>query len=472
MASERLSVFPAFHKVAGRPILVVGTGAEAVAKVRLLLETEAAIRLVAEAPSAELAELVARHDVELRARPFQPSDLEDVVLAFAANGDRERDAEVVAAARARNIPANAVDIPELCDFYTPAIVNRAPVAVAITSTGAGPVLAQKLRARIEAMLPLRLGALALLGDTFRAAADRVLPKGQVRRRFWSAFFEGGIADAALAGRIDEARRLAARLLNKADTAERGFVWLVGAGPGAADLLTLRAQRILHGADVIVHDALVPEAVIAMGRRDAERIDVGKRKGGHAASQDEINAILVREAVAGRRVVRLKGGDPLVFGRAGEEMAALRAASVPFEVVPGVTAALAAAAEAEIPLTLRGTASSLVFATGHEAGGDVLPGWAGLALSGATIAVYMGCSVAGRVAARLMEAGLSAATPVAVVENASLPERRVFTGTLGALQAFAGREDVDGPALILIGRTAAEGALSLAEPLAAARTRAA
>jgi uroporphyrin-III C-methyltransferase/precorrin-2 dehydrogenase/sirohydrochlorin ferrochelatase len=472
MAQERLSVFPAFHKVAGRPVLVVGDGAEAAAKVRLLAETEAAIRLVAAAPSSELAALVIQHDIEHRARSFRPADLDGAVLVFAASGERERDAEVVAAARARNIPANAVDIPELCDFYTPAIVNRAPVAVAIGSTGAGPVLAQKLRARIETTLPLRLGALARLGDSFRSAAEQVLPKGQPRRRFWSAFFEGRVADAALAGRCDEARRLASRLLAQSDGADRGFVWLVGAGPGAADLLTLRAQRLLQDADIIVHDALVPEAVVAMGRRDAQRIDVGKRKGCHSATQEEIDAILVREAAAGKRVVRLKCGDPLVFARAGEEMAALRAAGIPFEVVPGVTSALAAAAEAEIPLTLRGTASSLVFATGHDAAGETLPGWAGLALSGATVAVYMGRSVAGDVAARLMQAGLSAATPVAIVENATLPERRLFAGRLADLAAFADRGNVDGPALILIGPAAAEGALHAAEPLAPARVRAA
>ncbi len=461
---ERLSVFPAFHKVAGRVVLVVGSGAEAAAKVRLLLETEAKIRLVAGAPTEELAALVAAQGLEHHARGFLEKDLNGVVLAFAASGEAPADAMVVAAARAKNIPANAVDIPELCDFYTPAIVNRAPVAVAITSTGAGPVLAQKLRARIEAMLPPRLGALARLGESFRGAADRVLPKGQPRRRFWSAFFEGRVADAALSGKTEEARRLASRLLTEAEQVPQGFVWLVGAGPGAADLLTLRAQRILQEADVIVHDALVPETVIAMGRRDADRIDVGKRRGRHSATQDDINAVLVSEASAGRRVVRLKSGDPLVFGRAGEEMAALRAANVPFEVVPGVTAALAAAAEAEIPLTLRGTASSLVFATGQDAAGDVLPDWAGLALSGATVAVYMGRAVAAGVAERLIEAGLSAATPVAVIENATLPERRHFAGVLGDLAAIADRSDISGPTLILIGATAAEGAISLAEPL--------
>lgn len=472
MTSDRLSVFPAFHKVADRPVLVVGNAAAAAAKVRLLLETEAAIRLVADAPSGELSELIARHRLEHRARPFEPRDLDGVVLVFAADGERDADARVVAAARARNIPANAVDRPELCDFYTPAIVNRAPVAVAITSTGAGPVLAQKLRARIEAMLPPRLGELASLGQTYRDAADQILPKGQPRRRFWSAFFEGRVADAALSGRIEEARGLASRLLNQTRAADSGFVWLVGAGPGATDLLTLRAQRVLQEADVLVHDGLVPDAVVAMGRRDAERIFVGKRKGRHSATQDEINALLISEASAGRRVVRLKSGDPLVFGRAGEEMAALRRAGIPFEIVPGVTSALAAAAEAEIPLTLRGAASSLVFATGHDASGDVLPDWAGLALAGATIAVYMGRSVAAEIAARLMQAGLAAATPVAVIENATLPERRAFAGVLGDLAAFAERADVEGPTLILIGRTAAEGALSLAEPLAAALVRAA
>ena len=214
----------------------------------------------------------------------------------------------------------------------------------------------------------------------------------------------------------------------------GHVSLVGAGPGAEDLLTLRAQRALQEADVIVYDRLVPEAVVAQGRRDARRIYVGKAKGDHAVSQEEINALLVREAQKGNRVVRLKSGDPLIFGRAGEEMAALRAAGISFDVVPGITAAFAAAAENEIPLTLRDTASALVFATGHDADGDTLPGWAGLALSGATVAVYMGRTVAAKVAARLIEAGLAAATPVAVIENASRPDRRAYAGRLDELGA--------------------------------------
>jgi uroporphyrin-III C-methyltransferase/precorrin-2 dehydrogenase/sirohydrochlorin ferrochelatase len=472
MSEDRLTVFPAFHKISGRPVVIVGDGAEAAAKLRLVLETEAVPRLVARTPVRELAALIIGFDVEHHARGFRDADLDGAVLLFAATGNRSADESVAAAARACGVPVNAVDRPELCDFYTPALINRAPVAIAITSSGAGPVLTQKIRARIEALLPPRLGQLAALAATFRPAAEKVVPTGNKRRRFWSRFFEGKVADQVYAGRADAARREATRLLGDADGAAEGFISLVGAGPGAEDLLTLRAQRALLAADVIVHDRLVPGAIIALGRRDAARIDVGKTKGCHSKSQDEINAILVREARAGRRVVRLKAGDPLIYGRAGEEMAALRDAGIAFEIVPGVTSALAAAAEAEIPLTLRGVASDLVFATGHDQAGDTLPGWAGLALSGATIAVYMARSVAGKVAGRLLEAGLPAATPVAVIENATRNERRLFAGTLAELPALAAHRDVTGPALILIGEAVARGALADAEPLAAYETLAA
>jgi uroporphyrin-III C-methyltransferase/precorrin-2 dehydrogenase/sirohydrochlorin ferrochelatase len=334
MASERLSVFPAFHKVSGRPVLVVGSGVEAGAKIRLLLETDADLRLVGENPDEELAALAALHAIDLRSRPFEEADLDGAVLVFAASGNREADAVVVAAARAKRIPVNAVDSPELCDFYTPAIVNRAPVAVAITSTGAGPVLAQKLRARIEALLPLDLGVLARLGNSFRAAAEQVLPKGQPRRRFWSTFFEGPVADAALSGQTNEARRLASRLLTQADGEAHGFVSIVGAGPGAADLLTLRAQRILQEADVIVHDASVPDAIAAMGRRDARRIR--HRREFAPSGETDLAGLLIEQASKGQRVVYLHPGD--VASLQTRELAALEAASILFDVVPGVAVA--------------------------------------------------------------------------------------------------------------------------------------
>lgn len=340
MATERLSVFPAFHKVSDRVVLVVGSCSEAAAKVRLLLETEARIRLVGEAPENELLDLVAEHSIEHRPRAFEERDLDDAVLVFAAGGEHDVVDVVAACARARKIPVNAVDRPELCDFYTPAIVNRAPVVVAISSTGAGPVLTQKIRCRIEALLPAQLGALARLGSSFRATAERVLPKGQPRRRFWSAFFEGRVADAALGGRTDEARRLASRLLTQSDGVAHGFVWLVGAGPGATDLLTLRAQRILQEADVIVHDALVPETVVSMGRRDARRIRV-RGEWSRERVGDGLASLLVREASTGQRVVYLHPGDAPDL-QAGE-IAALQSASIPFDVVPGVATPVTLAA---------------------------------------------------------------------------------------------------------------------------------
>jgi uroporphyrin-III C-methyltransferase/precorrin-2 dehydrogenase/sirohydrochlorin ferrochelatase len=385
-------------------------------------------------------------------------------MAFAATGDEALDRRVVADARRQGVPVNAVDRPELCDFFTPALVNRAPVAVAIGTEGAGPVLAQMIRARIDQMLSPSLGSLATLAASFRDAADSLLPKGNIRRRFWRAFFTGEPARALAAGEGARARDAAAELLLSGASAG-GHVALVGAGPGAQDLLTLRAQRLLMEADVILYDALVPEAVVAMGRRDAERVSVGKRKGCHSKTQGEINALLVELGREGKRVVRLKSGDPLVFGRAGEEMAALREAGISYEVVPGVTAAFAAAADFELPLTLRGVSSSMVFTTGHDLKGNSLPDWAKLAISGATVAVYMGRSVAADVAGRLIASGLSPDTAVAVVENASLANRRRFHGTLADLPSLEARADLTGPVMTIIGDAVAGANFEGSEPLA-------
>ncbi len=460
----RLDVFPAFHKVAGRRILVVGGGEEAAAKIRLLSETRADILAVAPHPGPEV-QAAARANANVRkiVRGFQASDLENTVLVFAATGEADEDRAIVEAAKAAGIPANAVDRPELCDFYTPALVNRAPVAVAVTSTGVGPVLARHIRAQVEAMLPLETGALARLAEGFRDTVARVIPGGRARRQFWARFFSGSVAANVLCGNETLARSEVQRLLN-GEAKENGFVWLIGAGPGAEDLLTLRAQRLLQEADIILYDQLVPEAVVGMGRRDAERIKVGKAKGAHSFTQEEINRLLVGESSAGKRVVRLKSGDPMIFGRAGEEIAALRDAGVSYEIVPGVTAALAAAASAEIPLTLRGVASSLVFATGHDKDGETLPDWAGLALSGTTVAVYMGKTVAARVAGRLIDAGLDQATPVMAIENAARSDETTYAGSLSDLPGLAGRNEITGPVLMVIGNVVAQAALERAVPL--------
>ena len=462
---DQLSVFPAFFRVEGKDAVVVGNGEEALAKARLLLNTRVRITLVSDAPETALMALVIQNDVRHVVKPFEGSLLDGATLVFAATGDAARDRAIVDAARQRKIPANAVDQPEYCDFYTPAIVNRAPVAVAIGTEGAGPVLSQMIRAQVDQLLSPSLGRLARLATLYRGAVEHVLPRGVTRRVFWRRFFSGTVADAVNAGQLADAEREATRLLKTMEKVE-GHVWLVGAGPGSEDLLTLRAHRAMMEADAIVYDALVPAEVVAMGRRDAERFSVGKRKGCHSKSQDEINDLLVELGRAGKRVVRLKSGDPLVYGRAAEEMQALRTAGISYEIVPGITSAFAAAADFELPLTLRGVASSLIFTTGHDLTGETLPDWASLAVSGATIAVYMGRTVAASVAERLMQAGLPAETTVAVIENASRRDKRLLHGVLCELPGLEARDDLGGPVMVIIGDAVAGANFAHSEPLAA------
>lgn len=462
--SAKLNAFPVFMRVEGRVVVIAGGGDEALAKARLIGQSSASLRIVAAEPEPVLLAWAEGNGAEIVRGAWNAAHLADAVLVFAATGDEDVDAAIVADARQAGIPANAVDRPHLCDFFTPALVNRAPVAVAIGTEGAGPVLSQMIRARIDQMLPPTLGRLATLAAQWRDAVETTLPKGAVRRAFWKRFFTNEPARAIDAGDAAQANRAVAQLLADRSAGD-GHVALVGAGPGADDLITLRAQRLLMEADVIVHDALVPESVVALGRRDAERLPVGKRKGCHSKSQSEINALLVELGRAGKRVVRLKSGDPLVFGRAGEEMAALRAAGISCEIVPGVTSAFAAAADFELPLTLRGVSSSLVFTTGHDLHGSELPDWAKLAVSGATVAIYMGRTNAALVAARLADAGLSPDTAVAVVENASLGHRRLLHGTLADLPLLQERHDLSGPVMTIIGDAVAGARFDLSTPLA-------
>ena len=463
--AAQLTTFPAFMRVDARKVAIFGNGAEAAAKARLVANTSAEISVYADAPDPELADSLARLGLEPVREPFAASQMDGATLVFAATGDAALDREIVAEARQRRIPANAVDQPDHCDFLTPALVNRAPVSIAIGTEGAGPVLAQMIRARIDQMLSPSLGALARLAQEYRTAVDRLLPRGVARRVFWRRFFEADVATHVDNGEVSLARRAATRMLRGREPVP-GHIWLVGAGPGAEDLLTLRAQRAMMEADAIVYDALVPEEVVALGRRDAERIPVGKRKGCHSKSQSEINDLLVRLGREGKRVVRLKSGDPLIFGRAGEEMTALRDAGVSFEIVPGITSALAAAADFELPLTLRGVASSLVFTTGHDLTGAALPDWARLAVSGATLCVYMGRTVAAHVASRLIEAGLPADMTVAIVENASRGDCRLFHGTLADLPALERRTELAGPVMVVIGDAVAGASFAHSTPIAA------
>lgn len=465
--SARLDVFPAFFNVAQKRVVIIGGGDEAASKLRLLGETSAGLEVVAHVLSPAMERAVATTGARHINRHFEFEDLADAALVFTAQEDEQADSLAVEAARMIGVPVNAVDRPHLCDFITPSIVNRAPVLVAISTSGTAPVLARRIKAGVEKLLHPRTGVLASFADGFRSRVIDRLSDGRQRRLFWENFFDGRPAKSALDGDLEQAEHEARQMLDD-QQADRGFVSLVGAGPGAEDLLTLRAHRVLQNADVVLHDALVPQAIVRLARRDAEIIQVGKRKGCHSKSQDEINTLLISKAKDGLKVVRLKSGDPMIFGRGGEEIAALRANAVSYEIVPGITAALAGAAEAEIPLTLRGTASSVVFTTGHDLNGDLLPDWAQLALSGATVSVYMGRTVARQTAGRLLKAGLSADTPVAILENVSRSDARRQVGTLADLQSLHDEKSHEAAALIIIGEAVAGIRLDRCEPLLTAR----
>ncbi len=463
--ARKLSTFPAFFNVAGQKVAIFGNGDEAFAKTRLLANTAADIVVYGDALEASFEQWIGQRNIRRVAAAYSIDFLKDSTLVFAATGDAALDARIVTDARRLRIPANAVDQPEYCDFLTPALVNRAPVSVAIGTEGAGPVLAQNIRARIDRMLAPSLGQLATLAESYRGIVDQTLPRGAVRRDFWRRFFSGPVSEQVDNGDLPAARQAANTLLSNTGR-NTGHVWLVGAGPGAEDLLTLRAQRVLMEADAILYDALVPEEIVDMGRRDAERISVGKRKGCHSKTQNEINNLIVDMARSGKRIVRLKSGDPLIYGRAAEEMAALRDAGISYEIVPGITSAFAAAADFELPLTLRGVASSLVFTTGHDLNSEVLPDWARLAVSGATVAVYMGRTVAASVAERLAAAGLASDTAVAIIENASQDNRRLMHATLKELPLIETLDDLTGPVMVIIGDAVAGANFEKSTPLVA------
>ncbi|GLQ08960.1 siroheme synthase [Devosia yakushimensis] len=444
-----LNTFPLSYKVQGLRIVIVGGGEEALNKARLVTKTTAQVVIISEQIAADFSGL----SVTLIERDFIAADLDNTALVFVAEESAAAD-RAKAEARARSIPLNVVDVPAECDFYTPSIVDRAPLTVAISTEGDAPVLARLVRARVEAMLSPRIGKIARLAGGLRHKVESLIHDGAARRRFYEALVTSPAIEAAeAAGQgADAAETL---LAQHADAQAHGVVWLIGAGPGSEDLLTLRAQRLLQEADVIVHDQLVPDAVVQMGRRDAEQISVGKAKGHHSFSQAQINTLIVRLAKEGKKVARLKSGDPMIFGRAGEEIAALRKAGVPYQIVPGVSAALAAAADTATPVTLRKVSSGFVMATAHGADDSDLTHWAALAQSGLTLALYMGKSIAPAVAARLIEQGASAALPIGIVVNAGRADKSTYSGTLGTLAANA-VAFADGPAIIFVGEAVEAG----------------
>jgi uroporphyrin-III C-methyltransferase/precorrin-2 dehydrogenase/sirohydrochlorin ferrochelatase len=444
-----MDYFPIFLRLANEPVLVVGGGTVAERKVDLLLRTSAQVRVIAPELVPGLAERAAAGEITHVAAEFSPEHLDGVRLAIAATDKRAINAWVARQAERRNIPVNVVDDRELSSFIVPAIVDRSPVVVAVGSSGDAPVLTRRLRERLETFLPQRLGALAKLAGKLRPTIKARIESPARRRKFWENFFDGTPAADVLAGRSVDVEEIASTL--RTGEQDPGEVVLVGAGPGDPGLLTLRALRALQNADVILYDRLVSAEILDLARRDAERINVGKTAGDAQVSQDEINTLLVQLAQQGKRVCRLKGGDPFIFGRGGEELEALAAAGVRFEVVPGVTAAAGCAAYAGIPLTHRDHAQSLVFVTGHtkDEAGDTVD-WDHLARPAQTVVFYMGLGHLERIVSRLRAHGAPESRAAAIVEQGTRAEQRVVTGTLADLAQKARQSGIQSPALLIVG----------------------
>jgi uroporphyrin-III C-methyltransferase/precorrin-2 dehydrogenase/sirohydrochlorin ferrochelatase len=448
-----MQTFPLFLALKDRRALVVGGGEPAARKTELLLSAGAQVTLIAETVTGEIAQLIADGRVAWAGHDFDAADLDGISLVIVATEDSPLQARVAHAAQKRCLPVNVVDRPALSSFIMPAIVDRGPITVAISTGGTAPALARKLRAEIERALPSTIGRLARFAEIFRDQVRRTLKEPRARRLFWDRIFAGRVGELALAGDEIAARRELIRLLDDARNPTRpaaGMVHLVGAGPGDPDLLTIKAHNLLQRADVVVYDRLVSPEVLAMARRDAERLYVGKRRANHCMPQAEINDRLIALARAGKSVVRLKGGDPFVFGRGGEEIEALAAAGVAVEVVPGITAALGCAAGAGVPLTHRDHAQACIFVTGHLKDGTVDLDWEMLARPRQTVVIYMGSGSLPAIARQMVDHGLPGSTPVALFENGTTDRERRVVGTLATIDRLAAQAALTGPTLCVIG----------------------
>jgi uroporphyrin-III C-methyltransferase/precorrin-2 dehydrogenase/sirohydrochlorin ferrochelatase len=452
-----MDFLPIFANVKNKLCLVVGGGSVGTRKAGVLLQAGAKVRVVAPQIDDELKE---NANVESIFERFDATYLEGVSLIIAATNDREVNKQVSELAQARNIPVNVVDDPELCSFIMPAIMDRSPLMVAFSSGGASPVLTRMMRGKLETVIPQNYSRLAAFAERFRELVKTKVTNPAKRRIFWENALDGVVAEKVLTGDESSAEAMLQQMLANEDNIVRGEVYLVGAGPGDPDLLTFRALRLMQKADVVVYDALVSQPIVDMTRRDAERIYVGKRRANHALPQEEINLLLVRLAKEGKRVLRLKGGDPFIFGRGGEEIETLAAEGIPFQVVPGITAASGVASYAGIPLTHRDYAQSCVFVTGHLKDGTMNLDWEQLARPKQTVVVYMGLHGLDTLCGKLVEHGLPSTTPIAIVQQGTTPNQRVFTGTLATLPGIAEREKPQAPTLIIIG-----GVVTLREKLA-------
>ncbi len=446
-----MDFFPVFLDLKKRRCLLVGGGEVATRKGRMLAKAGAILRVVAPEVSSELRELIASSGGELFAREYQASDLQSCVLAIAATDIESINEQISADAQALNLPVNVVDTPALCTYITPAIIDRSPLVIAVSSGGEAPVLARLVRAKLETLIPASYGKLAQIASQWRDRVKARFSDGDSRRKFWEKILQGPAAELMMYGQETAANNFIANEL-AADQAEltQGEVYLVGGGPGDPELLTLRALRLMQQADVVLYDRLVSDGVMELVRRDAERIYVGKRRSEHAMEQENINQLLVDLAKQGKRVLRLKGGDPFIFGRGGEEIELLAQNHIPFQVVPGITAASGCAAYAGIPLTHRDYAQSVRFVTGHLKSDDTNLQWPELANPTQTLVFYMGLVGLREICESLIAHGRTASTPVALIEKGTTREQRVLIADLNSIADVVAQNDVHAPTLFIVG----------------------
>ena len=446
-----MDLLPIFLNIKGKKCVVVGGGEIAFRKATLLIRAGADVTISAASLSGELRTLCVTHDCTITERNFEEADISDAILVVAATDDLKTNKRVSVIASKLGIPVNVVDQPHLCSFIMPSIVDRSPVVVAISSGGSSPILTRKLKELNEIMIPGRIDKLAELLGSFRERVKSEIGDFSERIRFWESILDSEIPELVYNGRDDEARsKLDNWLMNPEADRVGGEVYLVGAGPGDPDLLTLRALRLMHKADVVLYDRLVSPEILLKLRPDAQKIYVGKRNADHAVPQETINEMLVRLAKEGSRVLRLKGGDPFIFGRGGEELASLAASGIPFQIVPGITAASGCASYAGIPLTHRDYSQSVRFLTGHTKDGKVPLEWDILVKEQQTLVFYMGLAGLPLICDQLIKHGMSSATPVAVVQHGTRQSQKVIVENLDKVAGLAIKEKIQAPTIIIIG----------------------
>jgi len=444
--------FPLFIDTQQSHCLIVGAGEVAARKLELILKSEASVTVVAPWMCDTVKSYADNPRVTLIEREFADTDLTDQQMVFVATSETDINQHVHDIAREKGILVNVVDNTPLCQFITPSIIDRSPIVIAMSSGGVAPVLLRYLRQKLESVIPANISRLGAFSEKFREKVKSSLKGVTARRYFWEDVLDGDIAELVEKGQDDKANAKFLEALSAAQSEQKieGQVYLVGAGPGDPDLLTFRALRLMQKADVVVYDRLVSPAILELVRRDAEKIYVGKAKSNHTLPQDQINSLMVEEAKKGNRVVRLKGGDPFIFGRGGEEIEELIAAGIDFQVVPGITAASGASTYAGIPLTHRDHAQSVTFATGHLKNGTIDLNWPALAHQNQTIVFYMGLTGLPVICSKLIEHGLSASTPIALVQEATRESQKVITGTLDTITAHPQLDEMKPPTLIIVG----------------------